>query len=105
MGKAAFLAAALCAAASAMAGEARGQAWSDGNHVFRMATSTDAATLDPHANNALFTFLVVAQVDEPLTHRSDDMRINPGLAERLEQVESTRYRTDNQVQVREVRLE
>ena len=30
--------------------------------VLRMATSVDAATLDPHATNALFTFLVVQQI-------------------------------------------
>ena len=29
--------------------------------VFRFATSTDAATLDPHATNALFTYLIVSR--------------------------------------------
>ena len=97
IGESALLAAALCAAAiQAPGSEARAQAArSDGGggaRVFRMATSTDAATLDPHATNALFTFLVVAQVYEPLTHRGDDMRVHPGLAERWEQVEPTRWR-------------
>ncbi|MBD0275576.1 MAG: ABC transporter substrate-binding protein, partial [Acetobacteraceae bacterium] len=98
IGKCALLAAALCAvAAPGPGGEARAQAArSDGSggaaRVFRMATSTDAATLDPHATNALFTFLVVAQIYEPLTHRGDDMRVQPGLAERWEQVEPTRWR-------------
>lgn len=60
--------------------------------VFRMATSVDAATLDPHATNALFTFLVVHQVYEGLTWRGDDLRVHPGLATRWEQVEPTRWR-------------
>ena len=54
--------------------------------VFRFATSTDAATLDPHATNALFTYLIVSQVYEPLTHRGDDLTLHPGLAVRWEQV-------------------
>ena len=83
------------AAAAAQVRDARAQARTEpgaGGRVFRMATSTDAATLDPHSTNALFTFLVVAQVYEPLTHRGDDMRVHPGLAERWEQVEPTRWR-------------
>ena len=93
-GRRALHSAVLCVAAAAAgfawSGTARAQA--EGGRVFRMATSTDAATLDPHATNALFTFLVVAQVYEPLTHRGDDMRVHPGLAERWEQVEPTRWR-------------
>ncbi len=60
--------------------------------VLRMATSVDAATLDPHATNALFTFLVVHQVYEGLTWRGDDLKVHPGLATRWEQVEPTRWR-------------
>lgn len=60
--------------------------------VLRMATSVDAATLDPHATNALFTFLVVQQIYESLTHRGDDLRVAPGLATRWEQPEPTRWR-------------
>ncbi len=67
------------AAALAMAaGTAEAQ-----NRVFRMATSVDAATLDPHATNALFTFLVVHQIYEGLTWRGDDLRVHPGLARAL----------------------
>jgi peptide/nickel transport system substrate-binding protein len=62
------------------------------SRVFRMATSVDAATLDPHATNALFTYLVVSQVYETLTHRADDLKVQPGLALRWEQVEPTRWR-------------
>ena len=85
-------AAALCAAAAVPAGSGAARAQPEGGRVFRMATSTDAATLDPHATNAQSTFLVVSQVYEPLTHRGDDMRVHPGLAERWEQVEPTRWR-------------
>lgn len=92
MGKGVVLAGAICAAALAPRGGAQAQPRPEGARVFRMATSTDAATLDPHATNALFTFLVVAQLYEPLTHRGDDMRVHPGLAERWEQVEPTRWR-------------
>jgi peptide/nickel transport system substrate-binding protein len=62
------------------------------NRVLRMATSVDAATLDPHATNALFTFLVVHQVYEGLTWRGDDLKVQAGLATRWEQVEPTRWR-------------
>ena len=60
--------------------------------TLRMATSVDAATLDPHATNALFTYLVVAQIYEPLIHRGDDLKLQPGLATRWEQPEPTRWR-------------
>jgi len=60
--------------------------------IFRAATSVDAATLDPHANNAIFTYLVVSQVYEPLTVRGDDLKVHPGLATSWEQVEPTRWR-------------
>ena len=60
--------------------------------TMRVATSVDAATLDPHASNALFSYLIVGQIYEPLTHRGDDLRVHPGLALRWEQVEPTRWR-------------
>ncbi len=77
------------AAAALLAGAAEAQA---PNRVLRMATSVDAATLDPHATNALFTFLVVHQVYEGLTWRGDDLKVHPGLATSWEQVEPTRWR-------------
>jgi peptide/nickel transport system substrate-binding protein len=73
------------------AGAAQAQSQAPGR-VFRMATSVDAATLDPHAANALFTFLVVQQLYEGLTNRSDDLKVEPALATRWEQVEPTRWR-------------
>ena len=66
------------AAALLAAGSAQAQAPQP--RVFRMATSVDAATLDPHATNALFTFLVVHQVYEGLTHRGDDLKVQASLA-------------------------
>jgi len=78
------------AAAALLAGSAAAQ--QPPNRVLRMATSVDAATLDPHATNALFTFLVVHQVYEGLTWRGDDLKVHPGLATRWEQVEPTRWR-------------
>ena len=60
--------------------------------LFRMATSVDAATLDPHANNALFTFLLVSQIYEGLTHRGDDLKVHPALATGWTQLEPTRWR-------------
>jgi peptide/nickel transport system substrate-binding protein len=78
------------AAAGLLAGAAEAQPAP--NRVLRMATSVDAATLDPHSTNALFTFLVVHQVYEGLTWRGDDLKVHPGLATRWEQVEPTRWR-------------
>ena len=81
----------LGAAAALFAGTAAAQQ-APPNRVLRMATSVDAATLDPHATNALFTFLVVHQVYEGLTWRGDDLKVHPGLATSWEQVEPTRWR-------------
>jgi peptide/nickel transport system substrate-binding protein len=77
------------AVAAGLSGPALAQA---PQRIFRAATSVDAATLDPHATNALFTYLVVSQVYEPLTYRADDLRVYPGLATGWEQVEPTRWR-------------
>ncbi len=79
------------AAAALLAGGTPAEAQAP-NRVLRMATSVDAATLDPHATNALFTFLVVHQVYEGLTWRGDDLKVHPGLATSWEQVEPTRWR-------------
>jgi peptide/nickel transport system substrate-binding protein len=87
-----FLGAAAAALLSAGPALAQQQAGGSQNRVLRMATSVDAATLDPHATNALFTFLVVHQVYEGLTWRGDDLKVHPGLATRWEQVEPTRWR-------------
>lgn len=63
-----------------------------GAKTFRMATTSDAGTLDPHSNNAFSTYLVVGQVYESLTRRAPDLSVGPELALRWEQVEPTRWR-------------
>ena len=59
---------------------------------FRYAVLADAATLDPHANNAQTTFIVNIQIYEPLVARDPDLKPIPGLATRWEAVEPTRWR-------------
>jgi peptide/nickel transport system substrate-binding protein len=60
--------------------------------TFRMAVTSDAATLDPHANNAFTTYLITGQVYESLTRRTPDLKVADELAVRWEQVEPTRWR-------------
>jgi len=60
--------------------------------TFRLATTTDASTLDPHANNALHTSLLLTQVYEPLVRRDDELKLIPGLALSWSQPEPTRWR-------------
>ena len=59
---------------------------------FRFATTSDATTLDPRANNAFTTCLVTGQIYESLIHRNDSLRLEPALALRWQQVEPTRWR-------------
>jgi len=59
---------------------------------FRFATTSDAATLDPHASNAATTYFLLAQIYEGLIHRNDRLALEPGLALRWEQVTPTRWR-------------
>ncbi|MDP1899769.1 MAG: ABC transporter substrate-binding protein [Rubrivivax sp.] len=63
-----------------------------GAKTFRLATTSDAATLDPHANNAFINVLVLQQIYEPLICRDDDLKLEPCLAVRWEQPEPTRWR-------------
>jgi peptide/nickel transport system substrate-binding protein len=60
--------------------------------TFRMATTSDAATLDPHANNAFSTYLITGQIYESLIRRGPDLKLEPELALRWEQVDPTRWR-------------
>ncbi len=60
--------------------------------TFRLATTTDASTLDPHANNALHNYLIAQQVYEPLIGRDDALRLTPALALSWEQAGPTRWR-------------
>lgn len=63
-----------------------------GAKTFRLATTSDAATLDPHANNAFINVLVLQQIYEPLICRDDDLKLEPCLATRWEQTGPTRWR-------------
>jgi peptide/nickel transport system substrate-binding protein len=85
MWKRATIGAALLACALAAPGDSAAK-------VFRFATTSDATTLDPHANNAFTTYLVTGQIYESLIHRNDALKLEPGLALRWEQVEPTRWR-------------
>jgi peptide/nickel transport system substrate-binding protein len=60
--------------------------------TFRMATTSDAQTLDPHSNNAFSTYLVTGQVYESLTRRTPELKVEPELALSWSQVEPTRWR-------------
>lgn len=60
--------------------------------VFRMATSTDASTLDPHASNAAVNTLLLANIYETLALNRDDLSLEPGLALSWTQVSPTRWR-------------
>ncbi len=60
--------------------------------TFRLATTSDAATLDPHANNAFINVLLLQQIYEPLICRDDDLKLEPCLAARWERPEPTRWR-------------
>jgi peptide/nickel transport system substrate-binding protein len=60
--------------------------------TFRMATTSDAATLDPHANNAFSTYLITGQVYESLTRRTPELKVEPELAVSWQQLEPTRWR-------------
>jgi len=77
--------AAAAAVASVLAGQAEAK-------TFRLATTVDAQTLDPHAHNALYTYLLVSQIYEPLVYRNQEMKLEPGLAVSWTQAEPTRWR-------------
>ncbi|PKP67392.1 MAG: ABC transporter substrate-binding protein, partial [Alphaproteobacteria bacterium HGW-Alphaproteobacteria-8] len=54
---------------------------------FRWATTADAATLDPHAQNTATVLGFLNNVYEGLVRRGRDMRLEPALAERWEPLE------------------
>jgi peptide/nickel transport system substrate-binding protein len=77
------LAAALAAAVLAAPAEAK---------TFRYAFQGDLNALDPYTLNETFTLGALGNVMEGLTKRDKDLKIIPGLAERWEIVEPTRWR-------------
>ena len=60
--------------------------------TFRFAFQGDLKSLDPYSLNETFTHGVLGNVYEGLTKRDKDLKIMPGLAERWEVVEPTRWR-------------
>jgi peptide/nickel transport system substrate-binding protein len=60
--------------------------------TFRFAFQGDLKSLDPYSLNETFTFGVLGNVYEGLTKRGPDLEIGPGLAERWEVLEPTRWR-------------
>lgn len=59
---------------------------------FRMAFQGNLNTLDPYTINETFTHAMNGSYYEGLTRRGPDLKIIPGLAERWEVVEPTRWR-------------
>jgi peptide/nickel transport system substrate-binding protein len=60
--------------------------------TFRFAFQGELKSLDPYSLNESFTLGMLGNVYEGLTKRDNDLKIIPGLAERWEMVEPTRWR-------------
>ena len=60
--------------------------------TFRLAFQGDLKSLDPYSLNETFTHGMLGNVYEGLTKRDKELKIVPGLAERWEVVEPTRWR-------------
>ena len=60
--------------------------------TFRYAFQGDLNSLDPQTLNETFTLGAIGNVMEGLTKRDKDLKIIPGLAERWEILEPTRWR-------------
>src|SRR5437016_10262460 len=60
--------------------------------TFRFAFQGDLKSLDPYSLNETFTHGVLGNVFEGLIKRDKNLQIIPGLAERCEVVEPTRWR-------------
>src|SRR5215475_15879051 len=61
-------------------------------NTFRFAFQGELKSLDPYSLNESFTLGVLGNVYEGLTKRGPNLEIIPGLAERWEVVEPTRWR-------------
>ena len=62
------------------------------HNTFRYSFQGDLNSLDPYSLNETFTLSTLANVMEGLIKRDKDLRIVPGLAERWEVLEPTRWR-------------
>jgi peptide/nickel transport system substrate-binding protein len=60
--------------------------------TFKFAFQGELKSLDPYSLNESFTLGMLGNVYEGLTKRDNDLKIIPGLAERWEMVEPTRWR-------------
>src|SRR5256714_8694503 len=60
--------------------------------TFRLPFQGDLKSLDPYSLNETFTHGVLGNVYEGLTKRDKELKIIPGLAERWEVIEPTRWR-------------
>src|SRR5260370_42088300 len=60
--------------------------------TFRFGFQGDLKSLDPYSPNEPFTHGVLGNVYEGMTKRGKNLEIIPGLAERWEVMESTRWR-------------
>src|SRR5690606_23089443 len=80
-----LLTAAAVIAAAALAAPAHAK-------TFRYAFQGDLNALDPYTLNETFTLGALGNVMEGLTKRDKDLKIIPGLAERWEILEPTRWR-------------
>jgi peptide/nickel transport system substrate-binding protein len=80
-----ILAATLAAAATGLAAVAEAK-------TFKYAFQGDLNALDPYTLNETFTLGAMGNVMEGLTKRDKDLKIIPGLAERWEVIEPTRWR-------------
>src|SRR5215472_14895635 len=69
-----------------------GQTGSASAVTFKFAFQGDLKSLDPYSLNETFTHGVLGNVYEGLTKRDKDLKIIPGLAERWEILEPTRWR-------------
>jgi peptide/nickel transport system substrate-binding protein len=80
------------AAALAGAGLALQAPGAAAQNTFRMGFQGNLNTLDPYTINETFTHAMLGSIYEGLTRRGPDLQIIPGLAERWETPEPTRWR-------------
>ena len=60
--------------------------------TFKWGFQTDTTSLDPHAHNVTFTLGFLGNIYEGLVRRDADLKFEPGLATKWENIEPTRWR-------------